>query len=172
MAVNDNVLFQFLDGSNISGQSTYDMWRALVNPNGTPEEFLEYRNAGPQGPTGPAGEQGPTGAEGPEVPIGPTGATGEMGPTGPQGIQGIQGLKGETGADGAVGPTGPQGAPTTLAGLGITATAAELNHMSGVSANVQTQLDNKVNKSDVAVPVNPTAAEISAMSVGAIYLTV
>ena len=33
--MNDNVLFQFLDGSNITGTSTYDMWRALVNPNGT-----------------------------------------------------------------------------------------------------------------------------------------
>lgn len=167
MKLNDNILFQFLDGSDISGQSTYDIWRATINPNGTYEEFLNYMGAGPQGERGP---QGPTGPEGPQ---------------GPQGIQGIQGIPGPTGPTGAMGPTGPQGAPTTLAGLGIAATAEELNLLDGaiittpelncldnIADNVQTQLNNKVDKTNVSVPVNPTAAEISAMSVGAIYLTV
>lgn len=54
----------------------------------------------------------------------------------------------------------------------LTATVAELNYVDGVTSNIQTQLDNKVNKADMAVPVNPTAAQISAMSIGAIYLTV
>lgn len=123
MNLNDNILFQFLDGSEITGEATFDIWRRVVNPNGTVEEFLAYMQAGPQGPAGPIGPtgvqglQGPTGAQGiqgiqgpageigPTGPTGATGATGEVGPTGPQG----ESIIGPTGPQGDMGPTGPQG---------------------------------------------------------------
>ena len=57
----DNILFQFLDGSDITGASTYDLWRNLINPNGTPEEFLVYMNTGMQGPQGEKGDKGDKG---------------------------------------------------------------------------------------------------------------
>jgi hypothetical protein len=51
------------------------------------------------------------------------------------------GSKGGQGGVGPTGPTGPQGAPTTLAGLGITATASQIN---GFNARI-TALENLTN---------------------------
>ena len=47
------------------------------------------------------------------------------------------------------GGTGANNVADALVNLGLTATATELNYMDGVTSNVQTQLDNKANKSDV-----------------------
>ena len=46
----------------------------------------------------------------------------------------------------AYGGTGATTAPEVLTNLGLTATAAELNYMDGVTRNVQTQLNEKFNK--------------------------
>ena len=125
MAISDNQLFQFLDGSDITGEATFDMWRRLVSPDGTAEEFLAYMHAGPQGPTGPAGEIGPTGPQGEKGDKGETGdigPTGEIGPTGPQGIQGEAGPtgpQGDVGGMGPQGPTGPQGEQGEVGPTGV-----------------------------------------------------
>lgn len=44
-------LFNFIQGSDISGESSYDIWKAL-NPEGTETEFLEYIQSGPKGEQG------------------------------------------------------------------------------------------------------------------------
>ena len=51
--------------------------------------------------------------------------------------------KGDKGDQGERGEKGDQCAPTTLSGLGITATAAELNFVDGVTSSIQTQLNGK-----------------------------
>lgn len=57
------------------------------------------------------------------------------------------------------GGTGATTAEAALTNLGLTATAAELNYMDGVTSNVQTQLDNKA-----ASGHTHTAAELIAMA--------
>lgn len=57
------------------------------------------------------------------------------------------------------GGTGATTAAAALTNLGLTATAAELNYMDGVTSNVQTQLDNKA-----ASGHTHTAAELIAMA--------
>lgn len=56
-AIETRQLFNFIQGSDISGVSSYDIWKSL-NPNGTEAEFLEYIRSGPQGEQGPEGPQG------------------------------------------------------------------------------------------------------------------
>ena len=41
MKLNASKVFNFLQGSDIRGESSYDIWKTL-NPKGTPEEFLEF----------------------------------------------------------------------------------------------------------------------------------
>ena len=54
----DNQLFNFISGSAITGESTYDIWKSLGNE-GTVSDFIEYMRTGPQGIQGPQGETGP-----------------------------------------------------------------------------------------------------------------
>lgn len=51
MSYNTGQLFNFIQGSDITGQSSYDIWKSL-NPNGTEGEFLEYIQSGPRGEKG------------------------------------------------------------------------------------------------------------------------
>ena len=48
MAIEPRQLFNFIQGSDISGVSSYDIWKSL-NPDGTEVEFLEYLRSGPEG---------------------------------------------------------------------------------------------------------------------------
>ena len=45
MNVTTNELFNFLQGSDIAGVSSYDMWKQL-NPDGTVEEFVNFLRTG------------------------------------------------------------------------------------------------------------------------------
>ena len=57
------------------------------------------------------------------------------------------------------------GTVTTLASLGVTATATELNYTAGVTAPIQTQLDAKADTSAIpTIPGNATASEAGLMS--------
>ena len=51
MSYNTGQLFNFIQGSDITGQSSYDIWKSL-NPDGTEAEFLAYIQSGPQGEKG------------------------------------------------------------------------------------------------------------------------
>lgn len=42
----ENELFNFIGGSDITGESTYDIWRSLGHEEGTAQEFLEYLRDG------------------------------------------------------------------------------------------------------------------------------
>lgn len=50
----------------------------------------------------------------------------------------------------------------TLSSFGVTATAAELNYTDGVTSNIQTQLDNKINKNTVTYGNIQAAASLGA----------
>ena len=39
--MNDAIIFNFIQGSDITGKSSFDIWREL-NPKGTAQEFLNY----------------------------------------------------------------------------------------------------------------------------------
>lgn len=41
MSITASELFNFIQGSDITGASSYDIWKSL-NPNGTKQEFLEF----------------------------------------------------------------------------------------------------------------------------------
>lgn len=41
MSISTSELFNFIQGSDITGASSYDIWKSL-NPNGTEQEFLEF----------------------------------------------------------------------------------------------------------------------------------
>ena len=51
---NERQLFNFIQGSDITGESSYDIWKKL-NPEGTEEQFLQYLQSGPQGEKGEPG---------------------------------------------------------------------------------------------------------------------
>ena len=53
MSYNANQLFNFIQGSDISGESAYDIWKRLGNV-GTEAEFLEFIRSGPKGEKGDA----------------------------------------------------------------------------------------------------------------------
>ena len=55
MSIESRQLFNFIQGSDISGESSFDIWKSL-NPNGTEAEFLEYIRSGPKGEKGDPGE--------------------------------------------------------------------------------------------------------------------
>lgn len=59
-----------------------------------------------------------------------------------------------------------EGKVDSLSDLGITATATELNYVDGVTSNIQTQLDNKINTSDLTAI---TTAEIDEICGASIY---
>lgn len=55
MAVNPDLtqaeLFNYIQGSEVTGQSAYDIWKSLGNT-GTEEDFLEFIRTGTKGDTG------------------------------------------------------------------------------------------------------------------------
>ena len=53
-AANTRQLYNFIQGSDINGVSSFDIWKSL-NPNGTEAEFLEYIRSGPPGEKGEPG---------------------------------------------------------------------------------------------------------------------
>ena len=55
MPANISQLYNFIQGSDITGVSSYDIWKSL-NPNGTESEFLEFIRSGPPGQDGKDGE--------------------------------------------------------------------------------------------------------------------
>lgn len=60
---------------------------------------------------------------------------------------------------------------TTLSDLGVTATAAELNYVDGVTSNVQTQLNNKQGKIAVSGILKGNGSTVSAAVAGTDYAT-
>jgi len=56
------------------------------------------------------------------------------------------------------GGTGATTATAALTNLGITATATELNYVDGVTSNVQTQLNNKMDKTPTSIELNQSGS--------------
>ena len=55
MAIETRQLFNFIQGSDITGESAYDIWKRLGNP-GTEADFLEFIKSGPKGEKGDPGD--------------------------------------------------------------------------------------------------------------------
>lgn len=68
------------------------------------------------------------------------------------------------GSDGSSTAVNDDNTTYSLGSFGITATAAELNYVDGVTSNVQTQLNNKVNKTGDTMTGRLTAPEVAATS--------
>ena len=47
MAVETRQLYNFVQGSDISGESSYDIWKKLYE--GSEADFLDFLKSGPQG---------------------------------------------------------------------------------------------------------------------------
>ena len=117
------------------------------------------------------GERGPKGDTGPQGPKGPKGDTGA---TGPQGPAGLKGDKGDTGPQGPQGEKGDPGTITIDTSLSTTSTNAVQNqaiaravngkanttHTHSISevTSLQTNLNAKVNTSDIANNLTTTAS--------------
>ena len=117
------------------------------------------------------GEKGPKGDTGPQGPQGPKGDTGA---TGPQGPQGLKGEKGDTGPQGPQGEKGDPGTITIDTSLSTTSTNAVQNKAIATAVNgkantththsisevtsLQTNLNAKVNTSDIANNLTTTAS--------------
>ncbi len=115
------------------------------------------------------GEKGPKGDTGPQGPQGPKGDTGATGPQGPAGLKGDKGDSGAQGPQGEKGDKGDKGDPGTITidtSLSTTSTNAVQNqaitravngkantthtHEIREVTNLQTNLNAKVNTSDIA----------------------
>ena len=117
------------------------------------------------------GERGPKGDTGPQGPKGPKGDTGA---TGPQGPAGLKGDKGDTGPQGPQGEKGDPGTITIDTSLSTTSTNAVQNqaiaravngkantshtHRISEVTSLQTNLNAKVNTSDIANNLTTTAS--------------
>ena len=55
MSIESRQLYNFIQGSDISGESAYDIWKRLGNE-GTEADFLEFIRSGPKGEKGDSGE--------------------------------------------------------------------------------------------------------------------
>lgn len=108
---------------------------ADIEATGTPSSTNYLRGDGTWGVPSGGGE----GATGPQGPIGATGATGATGP------------QGASGADGATGATGPQGAT----GPGGASTWGSISGDISDQTDLQTELEEKANLSDVPAQFNP-----------------
>lgn len=111
-----NELFNFIQGSDITGESSFDIWKSL-NPNGTEQEFLSSIR----------------GQSAYDIWLQQPGNAGKT-------------EEEFIGALNKIDPhlndkNNPHG--TQLTHFGITATATELNYMDGVTSNIQTQLNGK-----------------------------
>ena len=147
----------------------------------TPEQLANLKgpkgDKGDTGLQGPQGEKGDTGSQGPQGPKGDTGPQGEKGDIGPQGPQGDTGPQGPIGPKGDKGEKGDKGDPGTITidtSLSTTSTNAVQNkaiatavngkantsHTHSISevTNLQTNLNNKVNTSDIANNLTTTAS--------------
>ena len=130
-----NQLFNFVRGSDITGESGYDIWKS-INPNGTAQQFLEYIKSGPKGDKGSSTYDvwKSLGYEGDANDF-LNFLKGEKGDQGPQGIQGVQGPQGEVGPQGPTGEQGPQGEvgpmPTLVDNLESTSTTEALTANQG-----------------------------------------
>ena len=114
------------------------------------------------------GEKGPKGDTGPQGPQGPKGDTGA---TGPQGPAGLKGDKGDTGPQGEKGDPGTITIDTSLSTTSTNAVQnkaiatavngkANTTHTHSISevTNLQTNLNAKVNTSDIANNLTTTAS--------------
>jgi len=135
-------LYNLLQGSEITGESSYDIWKSIYG--GSESEFLDFLKSGPKGDKGDQGEIGPEGPEGPQGVQGEKGAQGETGAKGDTGetgksayqtwqdagntgsetdfIASLKGDKGDTGSQGPTGETGERGSVWS-SGTGITGTS-------------------------------------------------
>ena len=119
MAISTSELFNFIQGSNITGESSYDIWKNL-NPNGTEEEFLSSLR----------------GQSAYEIWISKEENAGK---TEEDFINIFNDIE-----DHINNKNNPHG--TKLSDFGVTATATELNYIDGVTSSVQTQLNKKLEK--------------------------
>lgn len=60
MACEPRQLYTFIQGSDITGESAFDVWKR-VHGSDSEEEFLAFLQSGPQGDVGERGERGPSG---------------------------------------------------------------------------------------------------------------
>ena len=138
----------------------------------TPEQLVSLKGPkGDKGDTGPQGEKGDTGAQGLK------GDKGDKGDTGAQGLKGDKGEKGDTGPQGPQGEKGDKGDSGTITidtSLSTTSTNAVQNkaiatavngkanttHTHEISevTNLQTNLNSKVNTSDIVNNLTTTAS--------------
>lgn len=129
------------------------------------EDFTPEQLASLKGPKGDTGAQGPQGGKGDTGATGPQGPKGEKGDTGATGLQGPQGEKGDKGDPGAITiDTSLSTTSTNAVQNKAIATAvngkANTTHTHEISevTNLQTNLNNKVNTSDIANNLTTTAS--------------
>lgn len=137
----------------------------------------EKGDAGSQGPQGPKGEaftfedftpeqlaslkgpKGDTGAQGPQGEKGDTGATGPQGPAGPKGEKGDKGDPGAITIDTSLSTTSTNAVQNKAIATAVNG-KANTTHTHEISevTNLQTNLNNKVNTSDIANNLTTTAS--------------
>ena len=126
-----NELFNFVQGSDITGQSAYDIWKGLGHT-GTEEEFLEFIRTGSKGDQGKSAYEewasfevnkgktydqfiefirGNTGASAYDVWLTISGNEGKTMDDFYASLKGDPGVAGETGPKGETGPQGEKGDP-------------------------------------------------------------
>ena len=164
-----NQLFNFVRGSDITGESGYDIWKS-INPDGTAQQFLEYIKSGPKGDKGSSTydvwkEAGYEGDANDFLNFlkGETGPQGPQGETGPQGIQGPQGETGPQGIQGLQGETGPM--PTLVDNLTSTSTTEALTANQGRVLNEKIPIITIGSQSE-GFPNNPVNNQIHIMYEG------
>ena len=114
---------------------------------------------GPKGDTGPQGPKGPKGDTGATGPQGPAGLKGEKGDTGPQGPQGEKGDPGTITIDTSLSTTSTNAVQNKAIATAINS-KADTTHTHSISdvTTLQTNLNNKVNTSDIANNLTTTAS--------------
>ena len=114
---------------------------------------------GPKGDTGPQGPQGPKGDTGATGPQGPAGLKGEKGDTGPQGPQGEKGDPGTITIDTSLSTTSTNAVQNKAIATAVNS-KANITHTHSISevTSLQTNLDAKVNTSDIANNLTTTAS--------------
>lgn len=108
---------------------------------------------------GPKGDKGDIGPAGPQGPVGPKG---DIGPQGPQGPKGEKGDKGDPGAitiDTSLSTTSTNAVQNKAIATAVNG-KANTTHTHEISevTNLQTNLNNKVNTSDIANNLTTTAS--------------
>lgn len=124
--------------------------------------MVEYDLGSVIGPKGDKGDIGPAGPQGPAGPIGPKGDKGDTGPQGPQGEKGDKGDKGDPGTitiDTSLSTTSTNAVQNKAIATAVNG-KANTTHTHEISevTNLQTNLNNKVNTSDIANNLTTTAS--------------